>query len=176
MKTHNKAPSTGIASTQAAIHGGSPEKKEKCMFTAKFNELELLETWAQEDSEIRVKFAPALSSANGTTSTQVVYVNVEPGMRLGRHSHNAEEILLILEGTMMLSMGGEQQQLSAGEVALIPAGMIHDQINVGSETVRCVAFFSSAAILHDWEMPLMPIQRFAMILYHLGISMPSVLI
>ena len=127
------------------------------MFTAKFNELELLDTWAQEDSGIGVKFAPALSLASGTTRTQVVYVNVEPGMRLGRHSHNAEEILLILEGTMELSMGGEQQQLSAGEVALIPAGMIHDQLNVGSETVRCVAFFSSAAVLHDWEVPLMPI-------------------
>ena len=52
------------------------------MFTAKFNELELLETWAEEDSEIGVKFAPALSLASGTTRTQVVYVNVEPGMRL----------------------------------------------------------------------------------------------
>jgi quercetin dioxygenase-like cupin family protein len=127
------------------------------MITAKFNELELLETWAEEDSEIRVKFAPALSSESGTTSTQVVYVNFEPGMRLGRHSHNAEEILLILEGTMELSMGGEQQQLSAGEVALIPVGEIHDQLNVGSETLRCVAFFSSAAVQHTWEVPLMPI-------------------
>jgi hypothetical protein len=39
------------------------------MFTAKFNELELLDTWAQEDSEIGVKFAPALSLASGTTRT-----------------------------------------------------------------------------------------------------------
>jgi hypothetical protein len=35
--------------------------------------------------------------------------------------------------------------------------MIHDERNVGSETLRCVAFFSSAAILHTWEVPLMPL-------------------
>jgi uncharacterized cupin superfamily protein len=64
--------------------------------------------------------------------------------------------MLVLEGTVEQSIGDEQQQLSAGEVSFKPAGMIHDERNVGSETLRCVAFFTSAAILHTWEVPLMP--------------------
>ena len=66
--------------------------------------------------------------------------------------------MLVLEGTVEQTIGDEQQQLSAGEVSFKPAGMIHDERNVGSETLRCVAFFSSAAILHTWEeVPLMPL-------------------
>jgi uncharacterized cupin superfamily protein len=64
--------------------------------------------------------------------------------------------MLVLDGTVDQTIGDEHQQLSAGEVSFKPAGVIHDERNVGSETLRCVAFFSSAAILHTWEVPLMP--------------------
>jgi quercetin dioxygenase-like cupin family protein len=133
-------------------------EKEKCMITEQLNELELLEVWAEEDSELRFKLAAAISSASPTASTQLIYFTLEPGTRVGRHSHSAEETMLVLEGTVEQSIGDEQQQLSAGEVAFKPAGMIHDERNVGSETLRCVAFFTSAAVLHTWEeVPLMPI-------------------
>ena len=126
------------------------------MITSQLNELELAEVWAQEDSKTRFKLAAALSSASPTASTQLIYFTVEPGERVGRHAHSAEETMLVLEGTVEQSIGEEHQQLSAGEVSFKPAGMIHDERNVGSETLRCVAFFSSAAILHTWEVPLMP--------------------
>ena len=127
------------------------------MITSQLDELELLDAWAEEDSEIRVKFTAAISSASGTASTQVVYFTLEPGKRVGRHSHSAESTLLVLEGTVELSLGDEKQQLSAGEVAFAPAGMIHEERNVGSEPFRGVVFFSSGAVLHTWEVPLMPI-------------------
>jgi quercetin dioxygenase-like cupin family protein len=137
---------------------GVAGKKEKCMITSRLNELELAEVWAEEDSEIRFKLAAAISSANGTASTQLIYFTVEPGTSVGRHAHSAEETMLVLEGTVEQSIGDEQKQLSAGEVSFKPAGMIHEERNVGSETLRCVAFFSSAAILHTWEVPLMPME------------------
>jgi len=137
---------------------GVAGKKEKCMITSRLNELELAEVWAEEDPEIRFKLAAAISSANGTASTQLIYFTVEPGTSVGRHAHSAEETMLFLEGTVEQSIGDEQKQLSAGEVSFKPAGMIHEERNVGSETLRCVAFFSSAAILHTWEVPLMPME------------------
>jgi quercetin dioxygenase-like cupin family protein len=132
------------------------EKEKKCMITSQLNELELAEVWAEEDSEIRFKLAAAISTASPTSSTQLIYFTVEPGTSVGRHAHSAEETMLVLEGTVEQSIGEEHQQLSAGEVSFKPAGMIHDERNVGSETLRCVAFFTSAAILHTWEVPLMP--------------------
>ena len=127
------------------------------MITAQINELELLEAWAEEDSEIRVNFAAPISSESGTASTQFVHFTLEGGKRAGRHSHSAESTLLVLAGTVEVSIGDEQQQLSAGEVAFAPAGVLHEERNVGSETFRGVVFFSSGAVLHTWEVPLMPI-------------------
>jgi quercetin dioxygenase-like cupin family protein len=131
-------------------------EKEKRMIASKLNELELLEAWAEEDSDIRVKFTAPFSSASGTASTQLVYFTLEPEKRAGRHSHSAESTLLVLEGTVEVTIGDEQQHLSAGEVAFAPAGMIHEERNVGSETFRGVVFFSSGAVLHTWEVPLTP--------------------
>jgi hypothetical protein len=34
--------------------------------------------------------------------------------------------------------------------------MLHEPANVGSGILRCLAYFTSAAALHTWEVPLMP--------------------
>jgi quercetin dioxygenase-like cupin family protein len=79
----------------------------------------------------------------------------EPHKRIGRHVHSAKEVLLVLEGTAEVSVGDEQARLSAGAIALIPAGPPHEPLSVGSDTVRCVAYLLSATALHTWEVPLM---------------------
>src|ERR687895_2394540 len=97
-------------------------EKEKCMITSQLNELELLEVWAEEDSEIRFKLNPTISTASPTASTQLIYFTVEPGETVGRHAHSAEETMLVLEGTVEQFIGEEEyQQLSAGEVSFKPA-------------------------------------------------------
>jgi hypothetical protein len=63
--------------------------------------------------------------------------------------------LLILEGTAEVSVGDERERLSAGGPALIPAGVPHEPINVGPDTLRCAGYLSSAVALHTWETPLM---------------------
>ena len=126
------------------------------MFTTQLDELELFESWSQEDPQIASKSAIVLSSREGSTSTQVFYIVCEPHKRIGRHVHSAEEVLLVLEGTAEVSVGDEQARLSAGGLALIPAGVPHEPINVGSDTLRCLGYLSSATALHTWEVPLMP--------------------
>ena len=64
--------------------------------------------------------------------------------------------MLVLEGTAEVSVGDEQARLSAGGLALIPAGVPHEPINVGSDSLRCLGYLSGAAALHTWEVPLMP--------------------
>jgi quercetin dioxygenase-like cupin family protein len=125
--------------------------------SARFDELELLEAWAESDPQIGPKFAAAISAENGSASSQVVYFTLEPGKTVGRHAHSADETLLVLEGTLEVTMGDERRRLSAGEVALIPAGVAHDTPNVGPGTLRGVVFFPSAVVLHTWEVPLMPV-------------------
>jgi quercetin dioxygenase-like cupin family protein len=99
-----------------------------------------------------------VNSREGSASTQVFYIVCEPHKRIGRHVHSAEEVLLVLEGTAEVSVGDERARLSASAIALIPAGVPHDPINVGSDTLRCVGYLSSATALHTWEEPLMPME------------------
>jgi quercetin dioxygenase-like cupin family protein len=69
------------------------------MFTVQLDQLELFESRTHEDPEIASKSAIALSSREGSASTQVFYIVCEPHKRIGRHVHSAEEVLLVLEGT-----------------------------------------------------------------------------
>jgi quercetin dioxygenase-like cupin family protein len=128
------------------------------VFTAQLDRLELFESWSEEDLQIASKSAIVLSSREGSASTQVFYIVCEPHKRIGRHVHSAEEVLLVVEGTAEVSVGDEQARLSVGAMALIPAGVPHEPINVGSDTLRCVGYLSSATALHTWEVSLMPME------------------
>jgi uncharacterized cupin superfamily protein len=63
-----------------------------------------------------------------------------------------------LEGTAEVFVGDERARLSVGAMALSPAGVSHEPINVSSDTLRCVGCLSSATVLHTWEMSLMPME------------------
>jgi quercetin dioxygenase-like cupin family protein len=126
------------------------------LITARLDQVELAEGWSDVDPEVGFEFGLAVSAANGSSSSQVICVNIEPGKRGGMHAHSAEEIFLVLEGTAEVTMGAEREQVSAGGMAIIPAMVPHDPLNVGSETLRFLAIFPSAAVLHTWEVPVMP--------------------
>lgn len=126
------------------------------MIAEKINDLELMEVWYEDDPTMRLRVNFPFFVGTGTRSTAVVYFEVEPGHRLGTHTDSAEEILLILEGTAEVSLGEERGQLSAGEMALVPAMVPHGLRNAGDETVRVVGFFSSNVIVSTFDRPVMP--------------------
>jgi quercetin dioxygenase-like cupin family protein len=126
------------------------------MQTANLSHLELLEVWYEHDPAMRVRVAIPFFAGTGTESSAVVYFEIEPGHYLGTHTDSAEEILLILSGTVEASVDGEHGVLSAGQTALIPAMAPHGVRNIGSETARCVGFFSAAEVVSTFDQPMMP--------------------
>jgi quercetin dioxygenase-like cupin family protein len=122
----------------------------------KIDELELMEVWYEDDPTMRVKVNFPFFLGTGTRSTAVVYFEIEPGHRLATHTDSAEEILLVLEGTATVSLGDEQGQLSAGEMALVPAMEPHGLSNAGEDTVRVAGFFSSNVVVSTFDRPMMP--------------------
>ena len=126
------------------------------MFAIQCDELELLEAWSDADSELRGRFDFPISVETGASSTSVVYFEVEPGEHCGRHKHSAEEVLLILEGNAEAEVGDERGRASRGGLVLVPAMVAHDVRNIGSETLRVVGFFSSAAVVTEVEERLEP--------------------
>ena len=116
----------------------------------------MMEVWYEDDPTMRVKVNFPFFLGTGTKNTAVVYFEIEPGHRLGTHTDSAEEILLVLDGTAEVSLGDEQGQISAGEMAVVPAMVPHGLRNVGDETARFVGFFSSNVVVSTFAQPLMP--------------------
>ncbi len=126
------------------------------MFTVRLSDLELLEGGYENDPTMRAKVNFPFSAATGSKNTAVAYFEVEPGHRLGTHTDSAEELLLILGGTAEVTVEDEQGQVSAGEMALVPAMVPHSMRNVGDETVRVVGFFSSSTVMSTFDQPVVP--------------------
>jgi quercetin dioxygenase-like cupin family protein len=126
------------------------------MYTADLNQLELLNAWYDDDPAMRIRVNFPFYAGTGNEASSVVYFEIEPGHYLGTHSDSAEEIVLILTGTVEASLGDEVGLLRAGQAALIPALVPHGVRNVGNETARCVGFFAGAEVVSTFEQPMMP--------------------
>ncbi len=59
---------------------------------------------------------------NGMT---VAHWEFEEGTVLPEHAHPHEQIALVVEGRLRLTVGGRTQTLKAGEAALIPSNVRH---------------------------------------------------
>jgi quercetin dioxygenase-like cupin family protein len=129
------------------------------MITEKMEDLELMEVWYETDPTMRLNVNFPLFLGTGTKNTAVVYFEIEPGYSLGTHTDSAEEILLILEGQVDVSLGEEEGRLSAGQMAVVPAMVPHGMRNVGEERVRVAGFFSSNVIVSTFDKPMMPFNQ-----------------
>jgi quercetin dioxygenase-like cupin family protein len=72
----------------------------------------------------------------------VAKVELDAGAAAGRHSHPGDEISYVLEGEGELRIEGEDpRRVKAGESFVIPAGAVHDAVNVGSGTLKLVGVY-----------------------------------
>lgn len=71
-------------------------------------------------------------SLPGREAVQAI-VEIAPGTTAPKHSHPGEEIIYVLEGTLIYEIDGKPPvTLKAGDVLFIPYGAIHSATNVGS--------------------------------------------
>lgn len=71
---------------------------------------------------------------------------LEPGAGAPTHFHNtADEVIVVLEGTLEVWIGDEQRQLVGAESTLsLPAGVPHGFVAVGPGPARILAFLPQA--------------------------------
>jgi quercetin dioxygenase-like cupin family protein len=100
----------------------------------------------------------ALYSAAGTKSGSVVYFELEPGCELGTHTDSAEEIVYIADGAVEITIGNERNQISSGELGVVPVMESHNFRNVGSNTAKVIGFFSSPNVVSTFEKFFMPLK------------------
>jgi quercetin dioxygenase-like cupin family protein len=128
------------------------------MQTANFTNLELREAWYEHDPAMRIRVDFPFCAATGTEASSIVYFEIDPGHYLGTHTDSAEEIVLLLTGTVEATLGEEKSRLIAKQAVLIPAMVPHGIRNVGDETARCVGFFAAAEVISTFDQPMMPLR------------------
>lgn len=129
------------------------------MITAPLSAHDRPEVWWESDPSVRVRADFPLSAAKGSANTAVVYFELDPGCSLGRHTDSAEEVLLVLEGVVEVTVGDETGTVGAGTIALVPEMVPHSIRNVGDTPARVAGFFPSGHIVATFDEPYVPIDQ-----------------
>ena len=88
------------------------------------------------------------SAATGAKSLCVFEQWSEPGRGAPTHSHDdAEEVLVVLEGSAKIWVGDEASVLEGGGAVIVPAGVWHGFENVSDRILHTLAAFADAAPL-----------------------------
>ena len=127
------------------------------MLAFDINDLELLEGWVERDPKIRGRFAFPMTAAEGAGSSSLIYFEIAPGDRAPRHTHTAEEVLLILAGRAKVEVDGEEGEGGPGTVVLVPSNAPHGIENVGEDDLKVVGFFAAAGMVHTYEGVIEPL-------------------
>lgn len=65
------------------------------------------------------------------------------GATAPRHSHNAEEQVTVLEGTVKITLGDREQVCHRFDSTFISAGVEHEIVNAGEETAYVLVVYGS---------------------------------
>lgn len=52
------------------------------------------------------------------------------------HSHNTEEVIMLLSGRLAVTVDGERQEMTAGNALIVPAGSVHSHVNLGEDSAE----------------------------------------
>lgn len=74
---------------------------------------------------------PMATVQSGAEEVRIIRQRQEPQGFNPPHSHDHEEVMVQLLGTVSVSCEGEMLELSPGDVLVIPAGAVHQLTNQG---------------------------------------------
>jgi len=70
-------------------------------------------------------------------------VNAKPGQGPPLHTHPYVEVIFMLEGRAAVTVGDEQREAIAGDIAVIPANTPHRFVNSGDTVLRQIDIHAS---------------------------------
>ncbi|MDP8899567.1 MAG: dimethylsulfonioproprionate lyase family protein [Actinomycetota bacterium] len=111
------------------------------------------ETWDEEDVPQKgLVYWKTLISKGVTRSEGLTLgvANLPPNGALHEHRHKQEEVYLVLEGSGLVRVGGEEIAVEAGSAVFIPGDALHSCENTGASELR-VAYVFPADSFEDVE-------------------------
>jgi mannose-6-phosphate isomerase-like protein (cupin superfamily) len=87
---------------------------------------------------------------HGNAGICVILVNMAPGEGPKLHQHPYEEVFIIQEGRATYTIGSTTLEATAGQIAIVPAGVPHKFINSGTGRLRQVDIHHSPRFITQW--------------------------
>ena len=78
---------------------------------------------------------------DGTTSSSLSYSQVAVGAGAPLHTHEADELIVVLHGRLEARLEDEVQRVEADHTLVIPPGVPHGFTSVGPGDARILTFF-----------------------------------
>ena len=76
--------------------------------------------------------------------SQLVLMSLKPGEDIGVEIHHVDQFFRFEAGTGKSIIDGEEYSVSDGTALIVPAGMQHNIINTGAETMKIYTIYSPA--------------------------------
>ena len=78
----------------------------------------------------------------------------EPGNLIRAHHHDVEEIVYVVNGTLVVTIGSDRVEARTGAAVVIPAEQIHTLANPGPGHLSSIGVLASAEAQTIWTDPL----------------------
>ena len=80
-------------------------------------------------------------TGDGTTSTDASLSEVGVGAGAPLHTHEDDELIVVLSGTLRVRIGDESHEVGAEHTVVVPPGAPHGFEAIGDEPARILGFF-----------------------------------
>lgn len=75
--------------------------------------------------------------------TQVVVMSIPPDGEIGEEIHeDNDQLLMVVSGEARLLLGDEETEFEEGDAVLVPAGVNHNVMNAGNDSLKIITTYS----------------------------------
>jgi quercetin dioxygenase-like cupin family protein len=120
------------------------------------DKLERVQVRGADDASVRWAGAFVVYGGHGASQSSTIVYEIEPGGQLGWHTDATEETQYIIAGKGELQTEDGTYPVGPGSVFVLPTPLRHNLTNVGTETLRAVAFFAAAMFTQNFDNVMLP--------------------
>ncbi|MBW4439236.1 MAG: cupin domain-containing protein [Pleurocapsa minor GSE-CHR-MK-17-07R] len=88
------------------------------------------------------------------SNSTLIYMVLDDDCVVGAHTDSSEEVIMCMEGDIVVLVDGNPVQMSAGSLLLVPAGVRHELRSSRGGLARAIGFFPNRSVATTFHVPL----------------------
>lgn len=87
---------------------------------------------------------------HGFVPMSMFLTDVAAGKGVSAHFHPYAEVFVVQEGLARFTMDSETTDVAEGHIVIVPAGVIHEFVNLGPGRLRQISIHPSPKVIQTW--------------------------